>query len=107
MMAVEPKAAEFLPIAVTRSTWIQRLARITFLGTLDYQPDCGRSTTRLDHSYGVVELAKQIVLRWLGCQDASDFLLACLLHDVGHFPFSHSADEGFVTALKVDHHGLA
>jgi len=35
------------------------------------------------------------------------FVAACLLHDIGHFPLSHSAEAGFEAAIGVGHHRLS
>ena len=52
--------------------------------------------TRFTHTIGVFTLAVHF------CPEDWLLRLAALLHDVGHLPFSHSAERG----LGVDHHEL-
>lgn len=74
-----------------------QLARIKQLGpTFIVYP--GATHTRFAHSLGVFHIAKRIILRLLGSPDApmlsvegvKAYLAAALLHDVGHFPYTHS-----------------
>lgn len=61
----------------------------------------GATHTRLLHSLGVFYLAKRIIRRLLASAGAPEvsvegvkaFLCASLLHDIGHFPFTHSLKE--------------
>ena len=61
----------------------------------------GATHTRLAHSLGVFCLAKKIIRVLLACPGAPQlslegvkaFLCAALLHDIGHFPFTHSLKE--------------
>jgi HD superfamily phosphohydrolase len=61
----------------------------------------GATHTRLAHSLGVFYLAKRIVRGLLASPRAPEvslegvraFLCASLLHDIGHFPFTHSLKE--------------
>jgi HD superfamily phosphohydrolase len=93
---------------IFESIWVQRLARISFLGTLDRHPDSRASTSRLDHSIGVASLGLS-VSSGLKLTEPSlrEFVTACLLHDIGHFPLSHSAEAGFEAAIGVGHHRLS
>ncbi len=78
----------------------KKLGRIKQLGpTFHLYP--GAVHTRLDHSLGVYHLGYSI-LQSLCAQEqqlpiteegALTFLCACLLHDIGHFPFAHSLKE--------------
>ncbi len=54
------------------------------------------NSTRLQHTLGVFSLAAYF------CPDWSELRIAALLHDIGHYPFSHTLEklEGF------DHHKL-
>lgn len=87
---------------------LRRLACISFLGLLDLQPDADQSSSRLDHSLAVAQLgcetAKALNLSRL---DGALLVAACLLHDVGHYPLSHSAEAAFRTLTGSDHHGRA
>jgi uncharacterized protein len=63
----------------------------------------GAQGTRFEHSLGVFDLACHVVVRMSGretfrsvCDDPRDivkFIVAALLHDVGHFPFAHQLEE--------------
>jgi hypothetical protein len=90
------------------SPWLARLARVSFLGTLDLHPHSREASTRLDHSLGVAALGLQVGAE-LGLTVADMRLLvaACLLHDIGHYPLSHAAEPGFARVLGVAHHGVS
>ncbi len=75
----------------------QQLGRIRQLGpTAMVYP--GATHTRLSHSFGVFHIARRILLRLLHhpqcpaltLEGVRAFLAAALLHDVGHFPYTHS-----------------
>jgi HD superfamily phosphohydrolase len=63
----------------------------------------GAQGTRFEHALGVYNLACHFVIRLSGhspfrraCGNPKEvlkFLLACILHDVGHFPFAHQIEE--------------
>ena len=61
----------------------------------------GATHTRASHSFGVFHLAKRLLIRlaeqgadeWLSREGVFSFLCAALLHDLGHFPFTHSLKE--------------
>lgn len=63
----------------------------------------GAQGTRFEHCLGVYGLACRFLVRMVGhtvfrktCPDTQDllkFLVAALLHDVGHFPFAHQLEE--------------
>ena len=75
----------------------QKLAGIKQLGPA-YLVYPGATHTRLNHSLGVFHLAKRIIERVvvdprspsLSLAGVKAFLCASLLHDVGHFPYTHS-----------------
>lgn len=75
----------------------QQLSRIKQLGPT-YLVYPGATHTRLNHSLGVFHLARRILTRLIQHPDAPTvtldgvkaFLAAALLHDVGHFPYTHS-----------------
>lgn len=85
---------------ITRQRDFQELGRIMQLGPT-YHVYPGATHTRLNHSLGVFHLAKRIITRLItqpGCPDLTlegvkSFLCAALLHDVGHFPYTHSLKE--------------
>ncbi|PSP30777.1 phosphohydrolase [Halobacteriales archaeon QH_10_67_22] len=72
---------------------VQRLRRVTQLGTVTYvYPSANH--TRFEHSIGVYHLADR-ALAHLGVegQQAERVRAAALLHDVGHAPYSHNVEE--------------
>jgi len=83
--------------AITTGTDFLRLFRIRQLGPAAFTYP-GATHTRAAHSIGVYHLAlkmlKQLLSRgadqWVTPQGALSFLCASLLHDLGHFPYTHS-----------------
>ncbi len=84
-------------MGVMDSPNFQQLHRIKQLGP-SYLVYPGATHTRLNHSLGVFHIARRVIRALIGfdgCMDLSlegvkAFLCAALLHDVGHFPFTHS-----------------
>ncbi|MCD8501980.1 MAG: HD domain-containing protein [Bacillaceae bacterium] len=79
----------------------QRLRRIRQLGTT-YVTFHGAEHSRFNHSLGVYEIMRRIVENFEGKVDWSQedrllCLVAALLHDIGHGPFSHSFEKVFHT----------
>lgn len=91
-------------LALIDTPYFQRLRRVKQLGLTDLVFP-GARHTRFEHSIGVFHLAGLVVerLRMLPkAPDATDaderaFLAAALVHDVGHYPFSHAVEE-----LEID-----
>jgi HD superfamily phosphohydrolase len=89
---------------------VQKLSRIKQLGptNLIYP---GAMHTRLCHSLGVYHLSKEIIKSLLSkpidnhftLEGINSFLAAALLHDIGHFPYTHSLKE----LPLIDHEILA
>ena len=86
--------------ALTESPPFTRLHRIMQLGpTLRVYP--GATHTRAGHSIGVYHLARRLLTHlaeegadlWLTPEGVKSFLCAALLHDLGHFPYTHSLKE--------------
>jgi uncharacterized protein len=77
-----------------------RLCRIFQLGPV-YLTYPGATHTRASHSIGVYHLGRRLLLNlaergasgWLTSEGVKSFLAACLLHDMGHFPYTHSLKE--------------
>ena len=94
-----------VPGALLASPWIARLSGVSFLGALAAAPSCVEQSSRLDHCIGVARLALSAA-RSLRLDAGRTRLLvtAAFLHDVGHWPFSHSAEAGFDAAFGADHH---
>ncbi|ASI34254.1 MULTISPECIES: HD domain-containing protein [unclassified Exiguobacterium] len=81
----------------------QRLRRVKQLGT-SFLTFHGAEHTRFHHSLGVYEITRQLIDVFNGRADWDDqyrelTLVAALLHDVGHGPFSHA----FENVFGVDH----
>ena len=89
---------------------VEKLSRIKQNGPA-YHIYPGAVHTRLNHSLGVYYLAREILLSIatkaedlpLTEEGMLSFLAACLLHDIGHFPYAHSLKE---LALK-EHEEIA
>ena len=96
--------------ALTEVDDVQKLARIKQNGPT-YHIYPGSVHTRLSHSMGVYHLGRQILLSLSKKSEElpftekgmMSFLVACLLHDIGHFPYAHSLKE---LAIR-DHEELA
>jgi HD superfamily phosphohydrolase len=86
--------------ALIRSAPYTRLSRIFQLGPA-YGVYPGATHTRAAHSLGVYHLARRLLLNlaekgadsWLSAEGVRSFLCAGLLHDLGHFPYTHSLKE--------------
>jgi HD superfamily phosphohydrolase len=86
--------------SLTASAAFMRLHRILQLGpTHIVYP--GATHTRAAHSIGVYHIARRLLIHlaergadsWLSAEGARSFLCAALLHDLGHFPYTHSLKE--------------
>ncbi len=104
------------------SPWVQRLRRIRQLQAAWYvYPSADHS--RFIHSLAVMELAGRFARNvyrpfWEQAADSAKqhiptlplveetFRIAGLLHDVGHLPFSHLADEVFLKGYHLTHETL-
>lgn len=86
--------------AIIRSKPFLRLQRIKQLGPTSYIYP-GATHTRAAHSIGVYYVAKRLLdvlvergaSEWVTQEGKNSFLAAALLHDIGHFPFTHSLKE--------------
>ena len=86
--------------ALIESPPFMRLHRIMQLGPV-FRVYPGASHTRASHSIGVYHLGRRLLQNlaergadeWLSPQGVKSFLCACLLHDLGHFPYTHSLKE--------------
>ncbi len=85
---------------ITRSDPFLRLSRIKQLGPAEFAYP-GATHTRAAHSLGVYHVARRmldaLIARgadeWVTPVGCRSFLAAALLHDIGHFPFTHSLKE--------------
>jgi len=89
---------------LTESAPFIRLNRIMQLGPV-YLIYPGATHTRASHSIGVFHLGRRLLLNlaergasWLTSDGVKSFLAACLLHDLGHFPYTHSLKELALTS---------
>jgi HD superfamily phosphohydrolase len=86
--------------ALTESAPFMRLHRIMQLGPA-FRVYPGATHTRASHSIGVYHLARRLLTHlteegadsWLSPEGVKSFLCAALLHDLGHFPYTHSLKE--------------
>ncbi|GHV93684.1 phosphohydrolase [Spirochaetia bacterium] len=86
--------------ALVASAPFTRLCRILQLGPV-YLVYPGATHTRASHSIGVYHLGRRLLQNlaergaaaWLSPEGVHSFLCACLLHDLGHFPYTHSLKE--------------
>jgi HD superfamily phosphohydrolase len=86
--------------SLAESAPFMRLHRIMQLGPC-FQVYPGATHTRASHSIGVYHLARRLLTSlaekgadaWLCPQGVYSFLCAALLHDMGHFPYTHSLKE--------------
>ncbi|MEE2659370.1 MAG: HD domain-containing protein [Candidatus Latescibacterota bacterium] len=87
-------------LALVDTEDFQHLRNVTQLGFVHLVYP-GARHSRFEHSLGVYHLAKQFLRRLLGSdpplclreEDVRVFLAATLLHDIGHYPFSHTLEE--------------
>lgn len=87
-------------MTIVASEPFQKLYRIKQLG-ITHLVYPGATHTRFVHSLGVFHLAKRVLRVLLSSEYApalslegvKAFLCAALLHDIGHFPFTHSLKE--------------
>ena len=85
---------------IVSSPVLQKMNRIRQLGPT-YLVYPGAVHTRFIHSLGVYHMGYRMIRRLItfdSCpavtvQDVNAFLCACLLHDLGHFPYTHSLKE--------------
>ena len=85
---------------LTESAAFLRLNRIMQLGPV-YLVYPGATHTRASHSIGVYHIGRRLLQNlaergasgWLTREGVKSFLAACLLHDLGHFPYTHSLKE--------------
>ena len=85
---------------IVSSPVLQKMNRIKQLGPT-YLVYPGAVHTRFIHSLGVYHIGYRMIRRLLAIDscpslseaDVKAFLCACLLHDLGHFPYTHSLKE--------------
>jgi len=93
---------------LTESAPFMRLNRIMQLGPV-YLVYPGATHTRASHSIGVYHIGRRLLqnlaekgaCEWLTHEGVKSFLAACLLHDLGHFPYTHSLKELSLTSHEA------
>jgi HD superfamily phosphohydrolase len=93
-------------LRVAEHSQFQKLDRIRQLGPA-YLVYPGATHTRRSHSLGVFHVARRMITSLarrgseapITLNGVKSFLCACLLHDIGHYPFAHSLKD-----LGVDAH---
>ncbi len=90
--------------------WFQRLRRIKQLGLTDYVYP-GALHTRFHHALGAMHLMQETLdnLKQKGIEisdeEYSAALIAILLHDIGHSPFSHALENVLIST--IDHEEMS
>lgn len=87
-------------LALIDTAAFQRLDRIQQLGFVS-RVWPGAKHSRFEHSLGVMHLARRAATRlsqrpggsWISLDDIRTIAAAGLLHDIGHYPFSHAIEE--------------
>lgn len=90
--------------AIVDSPWFQRLRRIRQLSLADMVFP-GASHSRFAHSIGVFHLASRLADKFsaqLTKDEHRELRAAALLHDVGHFPFSHTLEQVYEQAQPTE-----
>lgn len=108
---------------IDKNPYFQRLRHIHQLGMMYYVYPSARHT-RFEHSLGTMEMATKLfdmlqnkryndryVFQELFPKDEIDryrqiLRVACLLHDVGHYPFSHAAESKEIWGKKHEARGV-
>ncbi len=91
--------------------YFQRLRRISQMG-LSYLVFPGAHHTRFHHALGGMHLMQQAIqlLRYkeveITEEEANGLLIAILLHDIGHGPFSHAMEHSLVDGINHEHISL-
>ena len=91
--------------------YFQRLRRISQMG-LSYLVYPGAHHTRFHHALGSMHLMGQAIqlLRFKGVvidpEEEEGLLVAILLHDIGHGPFSHAMEHSIVDQVSHEHISL-
>ncbi len=94
---------EFLQIIDTKE--FQRLHWIAQLG-LCHMVFPGATHTRFQHSLGTMYIAEKMGEK-LNSKHMSELKAAALLHDIGHFPFSHSFESFFKEKYGISHESVS
>ncbi len=100
-----PEGSSKIIIDLINQPEFQRLKNISFLGFLGDVFDLRKDFSRYDHSIGVYNLGVSLSkILTLDEQSKTYLQIACLLHDIGHFPFSHLSEDVILKRYNIDHH---
>lgn len=97
---------------IIQHPYFQRLRRISQLG-LSYLVYPGANHTRFHHAIGAMHLMEKaiIVLRnkniKISTKEEEALLIAILLHDIGHGPFSHALENSLIRKISHEKISLA
>lgn len=100
-----PEGSSKIIIDLINQPEFQRLKNISFLGFLGDVFDLRKDFSRYDHSIGVYNLGVSLSKILTLDEHSKTYLqIACLLHDIGHFPFSHLSEDVILKRYNIDHH---
>lgn len=91
--------------------YFQRLRRISQMG-LTYLVYPGAHHTRFHHAGGAMHLMQKAILTLrskgvkINAEEEEALLIAILLHDIGHGPFSHAMENSIVEKVSHEHISL-
>src|ERR1035437_4107948 len=89
------------------SIFLQRLKGVSFLGVLDSVYQLRKPSDRYVHTICVTHLALSLARRLSLPSDLERaFVIANILHDVGHAAFSHNSEPFLLERLNLYHEGL-
>ena len=93
---------------VIASPEFNRLKDISFLGILGYSSSAAENySTRYEHSISIASKCLTYANKKSFPElDENYFVLAGLLHDIGHCSFSHSLEPVFINRFSVSHHDV-
>ncbi|MEM2192421.1 MAG: HD domain-containing protein [Candidatus Hadarchaeales archaeon] len=90
-------------LALTDTAEVQRLRGIKQLGLANIAFP-GANHSRFEHALGTAHLAESVgAVLGLSAEEREMVMIAALLHDIGHAPFSHTLEYLMVDFLKKDH----
>jgi len=97
---------------VVDSQPFRRVRQVSFLGIVDRfvssSHHAHKPSSRAEHSLGVLNIGIRIARQTeMSQSDAAHLFVACLVHDIGHPPFSHSLEYAYPrTQRQFDHHEI-